>query len=263
MGKNKFPVLPAEGLQNIVELKTFGNANLKEFPRPIHFPRVQKLALAYAYHCCEFMRKEDEIGKLNTFGSLIDELDFSSKIYEKVTWLHNDLASGHLPPNRTALEQFDPVNSKSLADTMLVRKYEIECIPKPGPFMPCEDLFDFWTLRCSVWMVFLLAVIGNATVIVVMLFGRTKLDVPRFLVCNLALADFFMGIYLCILAVVDSATLTVFRTFAVTWQNSTLCSLAGFLAVFSTESSVFILAVITLERKLPFFSHCNPVCPYF
>lgn len=201
------------------------------------------------------MRKEDEIGKLNTFGSLIDELDFSSKIYEKVTWLHNDLASPHFHPNRTSLEHFDQLNSKSLlsADAMLVRKYEVECIPKPGPFMPCEDLFDFWTLRCSAWIVFLLSVIGNATVIVVMLFGRTKLDVPRFLVCNLALADFLMGIYLAILAIVDSATLTVFRTYAVTWQNSTLCSIAGFLAVFSTESSVFILAVITLERKSLFF----------
>lgn len=195
------------------------------------------------------MRKGDEIGKLNTFGSLIDELDFSSKIYEKVTWLHNDLTSGYL--NRT--EPFDQPKSLLGADAMLVRKYEVECIPKPSPFAPCEDLFDFWTLRCSVWVVFLLAVIGNATVIVVMLFGRTKLDVPRFLVCNLALADLFMGVYLSILAVVDSATLTVFRTFAVTWQNSTLCSLAGFLAVFSTESSVFILAVITLESEsLPF-----------
>lgn len=61
--------------------------------------------------------------------------------------------------------------------------------------------------------------------------------------------DFLMGIYLCILALVDSATLTMFRTFAVTWQHSALCSLAGFLAVCSTELSVFILAIITLERK--------------
>ena len=188
----------------MIELKTFGNINLKEFPAPIYFPKVQKLALSYAYHCCEFMRKDSEIEKLNTFGSLIDELDFSSKIYEKVTWLHHN----HHDLNHHSLNGSDTKDRLNLNSNMLIMRYNIECIPKPSPFMPCEDLFDFWTLRCSVWLVFLLAVLGNATVIVVMLFGRTKLDVPRFLVANLALADFLMGIYLSILALVDSATLT-------------------------------------------------------
>lgn len=37
---------------------------------------------------------------------------------------------------------------------------------------------------------------GNGTVVFVLIFSRSKMDVPRFLVCNLAAADFFMGIYL-------------------------------------------------------------------
>lgn len=65
-----------------------------------------------------------------------------------------------------------------------------------GPFLPCVDLFDWWTLRCGVWVVFLLAMLGNGTVVFVLVFSRSKIDVPRFLVCNLAAADFFMGIYL-------------------------------------------------------------------
>lgn len=65
-----------------------------------------------------------------------------------------------------------------------------------GPFMPCQDLFDWWTLRCGVWVVFLLALLGNGTVVVVLMFARSKMDVPRFLVTNLAFADFFMGLYL-------------------------------------------------------------------
>lgn len=189
LGKNKFPTLPTDGLQNIVELKTYGNANLKDFPAPIYFPNVQKLALSYAYHCCEFMRKENEIEKLNSFGDLIDELEFSSKIYEKVTWLQNDLITSSLL-NKSSFETANNhhTDEQTKSDNMLIMKYHVDCIPKPSPFMPCEDLFDFWTLRCSVWLVFLLAVLGNASVIVVLLFGRTKLDVPRFLVCNLALA---------------------------------------------------------------------------
>lgn len=65
-----------------------------------------------------------------------------------------------------------------------------------GPFLPCQDLFDWWTLRCGVWIVFLLAMLGNGTVVFVLIFSRSKMDVPRFLVCNLAAADFFMGVYL-------------------------------------------------------------------
>lgn len=115
--------------------------------------------------------------------------------------------------------------------------------------MPCEDLFGWWTLRCGVWLVFLLALLGNGVVVVVLIFGRSKIDVPRFLVCNLAMADFFMGLYLGILAVVDAVTLGEFKAFAVIWQTSAGCQIAGFLGVFSSELSVYTLAVITLERN--------------
>lgn len=72
----------------------------------------------------------------------------------------------------------------------------IQCLPLPGPFLPCQDLFDWWTLRCGVWIVFLCAMLGNGIVVFVLIFSRSKMDVPRFLVCNLAAADFFMGVYL-------------------------------------------------------------------
>ncbi|RWS18261.1 leucine-rich repeat-containing G-protein coupled receptor 5-like protein, partial [Leptotrombidium deliense] len=74
------------------------------------------------------------------------------------------------------------------------------------PFMPCEDLFDWWSLRCGVWLVFNLLLMGNGCFVIVLLFGRSKLDVPRFLVCNLAIADLFMGIFLAMLAIVDAST---------------------------------------------------------
>ena len=43
------------------------------------------------------------------------------------------------------------------------------------------------------------------------------------LVCNLAMADFCMGLYLGFLAVVDAATLGDFRRFAIDWQFSAGC----------------------------------------
>ena len=43
------------------------------------------------------------------------------------------------------------------------------------------------------WIVFLLSLLGNGCVVIVLIASRSKMDVPRFLVCNLAMADFFMG----------------------------------------------------------------------
>ena len=55
LGNNLFSVLPSQGLQEIVELKTFNNPNLREFPGPESFPQVRRLVLSYAYHCCQFV----------------------------------------------------------------------------------------------------------------------------------------------------------------------------------------------------------------
>lgn len=51
------------------------------------------------------------------------------------------------------------------------------------------------------------------------------------------------------LAVVDASTLGEFRMYAIPWQMSPACQLAGFLGVLSSELSVYTLAVITLERN--------------
>ena len=127
----------------------------------------------------------------------------------------------------------------------------VTCTPSPDdPFFPCDDLMDSAWLRYGVWIVFLLALLGNAVVIFVIIATRSRLDVPRFLICNLAFADLCMGVYLGMLAFVDASTLGNFRSYGVHWQLSTGCRAAGFLAVLSSESSVFTLAIITIERMI-------------
>ncbi|ENN72425.1 hypothetical protein D910_05971 [Dendroctonus ponderosae] len=55
LGNNVFPHLPSAGLEKLLHLKTFNNPNLREFPPPEDFPRIQTLILSYAYHCCAFL----------------------------------------------------------------------------------------------------------------------------------------------------------------------------------------------------------------
>ena len=102
-----------------------------------------------------------------------------------------------------------------------------------------------WTLRCGVWIVFLLALLGNGCVVFVLSCSRNRIDVPRsviiiatiiieiiitttiieinislssvstfrFLVCNLAMADFFMGLYLGEQAILSSSKVNLLFVF--------------------------------------------------
>ncbi|XP_033326265.1 G-protein coupled receptor rickets isoform X2 [Megalopta genalis] len=254
LGNNVFPALPTLGLSGLLHLKTFNNPALREFPSPDRFPRVQTMVLSYAYHCCSFLaiEVEEPVTKSSVQESILyptdNEFDMSlwntsfSDIWPQLNFTY----PGNLPSY--VEDYFEEQNDRVTlpAQTLPSR---VQCLPQPGPFLPCQDLFDWWTLRCGVWVVFLLAMLGNGTVVFVLIFSRSKMDVPRFLVCNLAAADFFMGIYLGLLAVVDASTLGEFRMYAIPWQTSAGCQLAGFLGVLSSELSVYTLAVITMERN--------------
>lgn len=270
LAQNRFSIIPTNGLENLRQLKTFNNRNLKEFPTPETFPKIHTLALSYPYHCCPFLpyaRKPTASMKETIVWLTREEVDmkvwstnitdvwpgyenFSSKFEEFATQLWSAFQKDYTIPDNLATQYIEEYPDDSLEDESgQLGRYPIQCLPEPGPFMPCEDLFGWWTLRCGIWVVFLLAMLGNGLVVIVLLFGRSKMDVPRFLVCNLAIADFMMGIYLGILAVVDASTLGEFKVYAVYWQTSAGCQIAGFLGVVSSELSVFTLAVITLERN--------------
>ncbi|XP_029045202.1 lutropin-choriogonadotropic hormone receptor isoform X2 [Osmia bicornis bicornis] len=254
LGNNIFPALPTLGLSGLLHLKTFNNPALREFPSPERFPRVQTMVLSYAYHCCSFLsiEVEEPVTKSSVQESILfptdKEFDMSlwNSTFTDIWPQLNFTYPGNLPSY--VEDYFEEQNNRATLPAQTLPS-NVQCLPQPGPFLPCQDLFDWWTLRCGVWVVFLLAMLGNGTVVFVLIFSRSKMDVPRFLVCNLAAADFFMGIYLGLLAVVDASTLGEFRKYAIPWQTSAGCQLAGFLGVLSSELSVYTLAVITLERN--------------
>ncbi|XP_031634672.1 leucine-rich repeat-containing G-protein coupled receptor 5-like isoform X2 [Contarinia nasturtii] len=276
LGNNIFPTLPKNNMQNIRHLKTFNNPKLREFPPPETFPRIQTLVLSYAYHCCAFLPlvtmkskpkttpiqetilfPTDSKFDMSLWNSSQTDIwpqlhNLSKKFGSQINELWDSFGQdftypGNLPTYVEEYYEEEMSPTRALNSDLVAGS--VQCLPLPGPFLPCQDLFDWWTLRCGVWVVFLLAMLGNGTVVFVLIFSRSKMDVPRFLVCNLAAADFFMGIYLGILAVVDASTLGEFRMFAIPWQMSVGCQIAGFLAVLSSELSVYTLAVITLERN--------------
>uniref|UniRef100_A0A8C9LAT5 Thyrotropin receptor n=1 Tax=Pavo cristatus TaxID=9049 RepID=A0A8C9LAT5_PAVCR len=125
---------------------------------------------------------------------------------------------------------------------------DVICTPEPDEFNPCEDIMGYQFLRIVVWFVNLLAIIGNVFVLFILLTSHYKLTVPRFLMCNLAFADFCMGLYLLLIASVDLYTRSEYYNHAIEWQTGPGCNTAGFFTVFASELSVYTLTVITLER---------------
>ncbi|XP_045593911.2 leucine-rich repeat-containing G-protein coupled receptor 5 isoform X1 [Procambarus clarkii] len=265
LGNNCFPELPARGLEHVVSVKVHNNRHLRVFPGPESFPMVRSLTLSYAYHCCPFLRLGDmteapPIGEEVVFPPGLDPTIWNvTNVWPEMAGLSTNFAAiwanlaADFPPagpDQAGGTSQDPGDATAATHTLPpLPRHHVICNPEPGPFMPCEDLFDWWTLRCGVWIVFLLALLGNGTVVVVLTFARAKMDVPRFLVANLAFADFFMGLYLGFLAVVDASTLGEFRMYAIPWQTSAGCQVAGFLGVMSCELSVYTLTVITMERN--------------
>lgn len=73
--------------------------------------------------------------------------------------------------------------------------------------------------------------------------SASKLTVPRFLMCHLAFADLCMGVYLLVIAAMDTLTRGHYHNHAIDWQTGLGCEAAGFF-------TVRICREATREKKL-------------
>ena len=125
---------------------------------------------------------------------------------------------------------------------------DVICLPERDAYHPCEDIMGAQWLTVVSLMVGSVALVANLVVVIVMLSSDRRLNVHRFLMSNLAFADFCLGLYIFLLVCVSLDTSGDYYNHVKTWQYGAGCKIAGFLAVFSTELSVYTLTVITIER---------------
>lgn len=276
---NEFPVLSGRGLKTLETLNVRDNRELKEIPAA-NLPNIRHVEAHYPYHCCEFRKETNHKEKAPTDMKVVTETSKDAWTWDEseVTYLRNSFedsnsskysnddvsgfGSGDVDPllspdfegSSDEIKVTTTGGSGHSDDLIPIEAEEnrqVKCTPEPAdPFFPCDDLMDSTLLRIGVWIVFLLALFGNATVIFITITRSSRIDVSRFLICNLAVADLCMGVYLGLLAIVDASTRGNFRSFGVAWQLSSGCKTAGFLAVLSSETSVYTLTVITIERYI-------------
>ncbi|GFS66193.1 leucine-rich repeat-containing G-protein coupled receptor 5 [Trichonephila clavipes] len=159
LAANKFSRLPTKGLQNLRQLKTFNNRELKEFPPVETFPKIYMLALSYAYHCCEFIassHKTHTLGpkKSSTLQETIvwlskDDVDMSSwntnltdllpettgnlskKFEEFATKLWKTFGRDYTIPDNLAQYAEEYFEDYKALENM---KFSLQCLPEPGKF---------------------------------------------------------------------------------------------------------------------------------
>uniref|UniRef100_A0A8D2ZSX7 Thyrotropin receptor n=1 Tax=Scophthalmus maximus TaxID=52904 RepID=A0A8D2ZSX7_SCOMX len=205
--------LPDSILGGLQRLSAESALQLKKLPNLQLFTNLNHARLTYPSHCCAFQNAHRNRLKWNPLCSHPEALDHTNFFRD---YCHNSTS--------------------------------ITCSTMPDEFNPCEDIMSTVFLRVLIWIISILALLGNSLVLLGLLGNPSKLTVPRFLMCHLAFADLCMGIYLIVIASVDVLTRGRYYNYAMDWQKGLGCPSAGFITVFASELSVFTLTAITLER---------------
>nr|BDX53186.1 relaxin-like gonad stimulating peptide receptor 1 [Patiria pectinifera] len=122
------------------------------------------------------------------------------------------------------------------------------CKPRSDGISSFENLLKDGILRVSVWTIALLCFLGNIGVLISRCLMKAENRIHSLVVVNLCTADFCMSIYLFVIGYHDASFRDQFNTHALEWMQGSACKFAGFMAMFSSEVSVFMLTFISLER---------------
>ena len=97
----------------------------------------------------------------------------------------------------------------------------------------------------------ILVTVGNSYVIITTMTllkkmkSRKDINFQHFIVLNISIADFIMGIYLITIASFDASFSGIYGAVDRKWRSSLQCSIIGSLAVISSEASCFLMLVLT------------------
>lgn len=247
ISRTRIHFLPNNGIENIKKFRARFNYYLKKLPPLEKFAELIEANLTYPSHCCAFANRERKKSEMHPIcNKSFGKHDSPEKPEDKNQrrFSNEDYLSSY-GFSYSLVENGDEFNY----DYILCNEvHDVICFPKPDAFNPCEDIMGDNTLRVLIWLISILAITGNITVLVILISSQYKFTVPRFLMCNLAFADLCMGIYLLLIASVDIKTQSQYYNHAIDWQTGSGCAAAGFFTVFASELSVYTLTVITLER---------------
>uniref|UniRef100_A0A8C2KZ18 Leucine-rich repeat-containing G-protein coupled receptor 4 n=1 Tax=Cyprinus carpio TaxID=7962 RepID=A0A8C2KZ18_CYPCA len=209
---NSLASVPTAGLSALNQLKLTGNVELRNGLMSKSLPKLRSITVPYAYQCCAFVACDSAVN---------------------------------------SAEDDERRNAFGGEEEMERIPLVMHCSPSPGAFKPCEHLLGSWMIRLTVWFICLVALLFNCLVLAATFSPRTSpLSPARLLVALLASANLLTGVYVAALTLLDTITWGSFAEYGVWWETGAGCQVVGFLAVFSSEWAVLLLALAAVERCL-------------
>ncbi|XP_061170413.1 G-protein coupled receptor GRL101-like [Saccostrea echinata] len=128
--------------------------------------------------------------------------------------------------------------------------YNVKCIAPVNEISSCENLIADPVLSAAVWYIALMAIFGNMTVFLHFAsnFKSNEEGAYYILTINLSCAEFLVGVYLYIIAIINLHYTGQYGLNDYVWRHSIVCTLSGITATLSSEVSAFIVLLITLDR---------------
>uniref|UniRef100_A0A8C2NWM6 Leucine-rich repeat-containing G-protein coupled receptor 4 n=1 Tax=Capra hircus TaxID=9925 RepID=A0A8C2NWM6_CAPHI len=223
---NELTSFPTEGLNGLNQLKLVGNFKLKEALAAKDFVNLRSLSVPYAYQCCAFWGCDSYAHSNTEDNSLQDHSGSKDKGLSDVAGV------------------------TSSAENEEHSQIIIHCTPSTGAFKPCEYLLGSWMIRLTVWFIFLVALFFNLLVILTTFASCASVPSSKLFIGLISVSNLFMGAYTGILTFLDAVSWGRFAEFGIWWEIGSGCKIAGFLAVFSSESAIFLLMLAAIERSL-------------
>ncbi|XP_067863514.1 leucine-rich repeat-containing G-protein coupled receptor 6 isoform X1 [Heptranchias perlo] len=237
---NQLSSLPLAGLSGLTHLKLKGNLALSESYSEENFPKLRVLEMPYAYQCC-------------AYGSCKNNYK-SSSLWDAEATVNDDedvqkRAMGVFPVQPDSNYYLDMDDFQLDVEDPKLHP-SIQCTPAPGPFNPCEYLFESWIIRLGVWGIVLISVVCNGLVIATIFASPSYLSPVKFVIGLIAGANLLTGLYSGTLAIVDAMTFGQFAKHGAKWETGLGCKITGFVSVFASEASILFLTLAAVQCSI-------------
>ncbi|XP_034500013.1 leucine-rich repeat-containing G-protein coupled receptor 5 isoform X2 [Ailuropoda melanoleuca] len=234
LSSNRLSSFPVTGLHGLTHLKLTGNHALQTLISSENFPELKVIEMPYAYQCCAFGVCENVYKMSNQWNK--EDNSSTDDLHKKDAGM------------------FQVQDERDLEDFLLDFEEDLkalhsaQCSPAPGPFKLCEYLFGSWLIRIGVWTIAVLALTCNALVTSTVFRAPLYISSIKLLIGLIAAVNMLMGVSSAVLAGVDAFTFGSFAQHGAWWEQGVGCQVVGFLSIFASESSVFLLTLAALER---------------
>uniref|UniRef100_A0AAY4CMR8 G-protein coupled receptors family 1 profile domain-containing protein n=1 Tax=Denticeps clupeoides TaxID=299321 RepID=A0AAY4CMR8_9TELE len=232
--ENHLKVLPLEGLFGLTHLKLRGNVALSSLFRVEDFPQMRVVEMPYAYQCCVYgaCSAHRPAAQWN-----MEQTSEEDELHKKAA----ALLPVHTYSYDSDVEEFQMELDESKLQT------SVQCTPLPGPFKPCEDMFDGWVVRLSMWAIALLSLVGNGLLLMSVFGSPSYLSPLKFIIGAISGANFLTGLCTGTLVVVDVLTFGEFAQHGARWESGVGCQATGFVTILASEASILFLTLAAVQ----------------